>query len=97
MDDGEVTTNPNDIPDDVPPYIRGIKSAYGIAIEDEVARLYNLFDREDNVLQQIYPYYEGDIALGQYGNEPGISAPSPAFKERRHNYSFPRYMKRFFC
>jgi pimeloyl-ACP methyl ester carboxylesterase len=66
---------------------RGVKFAYGPAIEQEVVRFYNLFDPEDNVLQFIYPYFEdnpffpmstgGDRALGENGKQKsGIIPPS---------------------
>jgi pimeloyl-ACP methyl ester carboxylesterase len=76
VDNEEVSTNPADIPDD-PPFVgvAGIKSAYGVSIQDEVARFYNLFDGEDNALQFVYPFFEGDSALGQFGSQPGISLP----------------------
>jgi hypothetical protein len=44
----------------------GIKSAYGNAIEAEVVKFYNLFNREDNSLEapRLYKFYEQDDALG---------------------------------
>lgn len=52
-------------------------TAYGKAIEKVVLKFYNLYNPEDNVFQpnaiypfypfQIYPAFEGDLALGQNG------------------------------
>jgi alpha/beta hydrolase family protein DUF900 len=66
---------------------KGIKFAYGQAIEEQVDRFYNLFDPQDNILQFIYPYFEdnplypfgvgGDRALGENGKQQfGIASPS---------------------
>ena len=72
VDDEEVSKNPLDISSD-PTNANTVKSAYGKAIEGEVVRFYNLFDPEDNVLQFIYPFYEGkDTALGQHGMQQNI-------------------------
>jgi Alpha/beta hydrolase of unknown function (DUF900) len=51
------------------------KSTYGQAIQEEVINFYNLFSSEDNMLEPfpdppstpIYPIFESDFALGQFG------------------------------
>ncbi|HKG88775.1 MAG TPA: alpha/beta hydrolase [Nitrososphaeraceae archaeon] len=52
----------------------GIKSAYGNAIEKEVAKFYNLFNPQDNALQlpTLYPFFEQDDALGLLGSQSNI-------------------------
>jgi hypothetical protein len=52
----------------------GIKSGYGNAIEAEVVKFYNLFNREDNSLEALtlYKFYEQDEALGLQGSQSGI-------------------------
>jgi pimeloyl-ACP methyl ester carboxylesterase len=72
VDDEEVSKNPLDISND-PTNANTVKFAYGKAIQGEVARFYNLFDPEDNLLQIIYPVYKADdTALGQYGMQQSI-------------------------
>jgi hypothetical protein len=49
---------------------------YGQSIESQVIRFYNLFDTQDNALEEPYPYYEGgETALGLNGAEQGVSLP----------------------
>ena len=78
VDDEEVSKNPLDIDGDAT-----IKRAYGKAIQEEVVRFYNLYNPQDNVLQQqpflqdgyiyqIYPFFENDLALGQSGRDATI-------------------------
>lgn len=77
VDDEEVSKNPSDITGDT-----SIKSAYGDAIQGEVIRFYNLYNPEDNMLQptpfspdnliyEVYPFFEDDLALGQAGRQQG--------------------------
>ncbi|MGH9982452.1 MAG: DUF726 domain-containing protein [Nitrososphaeraceae archaeon] len=48
----------------------GVKKAYGDAIQQKVINFYNLVNSRDNVLEFIYPCYEGgDRALGQDGKQ----------------------------
>jgi hypothetical protein len=60
---------------------------YGDAIANHVAKFYNLFDPEDDRLQddrepyEYYPFYENDVALGSMGAQPGIARP-PNYIER---------------
>ncbi len=69
VDDEQVSTDPSD-PDDLG------EKAYGQSIESQVIRFYNLFDTQDNALEELYPYYEGgETALGLNGAEQGISLP----------------------
>ncbi|WP_148685665.1 DUF726 domain-containing protein [Candidatus Nitrosocosmicus hydrocola] len=87
VDDEEVSMNPQDIVSDQTNWGTA-KADYGRAIEDNVDRFYNLFNAEDKVLApnpanpfspyQIYPSFEGDLALGQNGSQlfPPISLPS---------------------
>jgi pimeloyl-ACP methyl ester carboxylesterase len=55
----------------------GIKFPYGKAIAREVVKFYNLINPQDNVLEYIYPCFEGgDGALGEDGKQKsGISLP----------------------
>jgi hypothetical protein len=55
----------------------GVKFPYGNAINGEVVKFYNLINPQDNVLEYIYPCFEGgDNALGEDGKqESGILAP----------------------
>ncbi len=87
VDDEEASKDPSDISaDSTNAY--SMKSAYGEAIEEEVNRFYNLRNPEDNVLEmypfrpfdlayKIYPFFEGDLALGQNGYQklPNITLP----------------------
>jgi Alpha/beta hydrolase of unknown function (DUF900) len=79
VDNEEVSKNPADITEDSTndPII---KSAYGEAVEGEVIRFYNLYNPQDNILQrhpfsptnlvyEIYPFFESDLALGQAGRQ----------------------------
>jgi pimeloyl-ACP methyl ester carboxylesterase len=86
VDDEEVSKDPQDILDDLTNW-GTLKSDYGIAIEEEVFRFYNLFNPQDNVLEpnseypfspvQIYPSFEGDMALGYKGSLiPAAKLPS---------------------
>lgn len=70
VDDEQVSTDSPDTDDDP-----GDKM-YGHSIESLVVGFYNLFDTQDNALEEIYPYYEGgETALGLNGAEQGISLP----------------------
>jgi pimeloyl-ACP methyl ester carboxylesterase len=55
----------------------GVKFPYGNAIAGEVVKFYNLINPQDNVLEYIYPCFEGgDGALGEDGKQKsGISPP----------------------
>jgi hypothetical protein len=73
VDDEEVSKDPSDITGNLT-----IKSAYGEAIQGEVIRFYNLYNPQDNMLQEdpfppypggVYPSYEQDLALGQAGRQ----------------------------
>jgi hypothetical protein len=92
VDDEEVSTNPSDTSADST-NLDSVKFAYGKAIQDEVAKFYNLNNPEDNALQplpfapvdwfyQIYPFFEKDSALGQNGFQaaPGITLPNNFFQ-----------------
>lgn len=69
VDDEQVSTNPSDSDDPG-------EKVYGQSIESQVIRFYNLFDTQDNALEEPYPYYEGgETALGLNGAEQGISLP----------------------
>jgi hypothetical protein len=79
VDDEEVSKNPSDITEDTTNDAT-IKSAYGVAIQAEVIRFYNLYNPQDNMLQrhpfsptnlvyEIYPFFEQDSALGQAGRQ----------------------------
>jgi pimeloyl-ACP methyl ester carboxylesterase len=81
VDDEEVSMNPRDILDDRTNW-GSPKSDYGEAIQEEVVHFYNLYSPEDNVLEphengnpslQIYPTFEGDLALGQNGNQTSLT------------------------
>jgi hypothetical protein len=70
VDDEQISTDSSDTDDDP-----GDKM-YGHSIESLVVGFYNLFDTQDNALEEIYPYYEGgETALGLNGAEQGISLP----------------------
>jgi hypothetical protein len=60
----------------------GIKSAYGDAIEAEVFKFYNLFNREDNSLEapRLYKFYEQDDALGLQG-APSVTPPTLNYED----------------
>jgi hypothetical protein len=84
VDNEEVSKNPKDILDDKTNW-GSPKSDYGEAIQEEVAQFYNLYNPMDNVLEpnlnyslQIYPSFEGDMALGQSGYQtlPKITLPT---------------------
>jgi hypothetical protein len=65
-----------------PVTLKGVKTAFGEAIEDEVRNFSNLYSSKDDSLEWFYPMMEGnDTALGQTGAEYGISLPSN-YKER---------------
>lgn len=79
VDDEEVSKNPSDVTEDVT-NDANIKSAYGEAIQGEVIRFYNLYNPQDSMLQldpfsptnlvyEIYPFFESDLALGQAGRQ----------------------------
>jgi len=86
VDNEEVSKDPQDILGDLT-NVGTAKSDYGEAIE-EVKRFYNLYNPKDKALgpnsvnpfsaYQIYPSFEGDLALGQNGSQisPKISLPS---------------------
>jgi hypothetical protein len=62
--------------------LKGVKTAFGEAIEYEVRNFSNLYSSKDDSLEWFYPMMEGnDTALGQTGAEYGISLPSN-YKER---------------
>ncbi|MFL6371689.1 MAG: alpha/beta hydrolase [Nitrososphaera sp.] len=49
----------------------------GRRIESQVSKFYNFFDRQDNALEELYPYYEdGETTLGLRGAKQGITLPS---------------------
>jgi Alpha/beta hydrolase of unknown function (DUF900) len=56
--------------------VYGIKSAYGKAIENEVLKVYNLFNPKDKVFSNIYSSVEHDNALGLKGAQTGITNAS---------------------
>jgi hypothetical protein len=73
VDDEEVTKDPRYILNDKTNW-GTVKSDYGKAIEEVVVNFYNLFNPGDNLLEpgkipafQVYPTFEGDLALGNYG------------------------------
>ena len=76
VDDSEVSKNPHDVVDNLTNW-GTIKADYGLAIEKEGGRFYNLCNPEDNVFEpspkypyspvQIYPSFAGDLALGFKG------------------------------
>jgi hypothetical protein len=70
VDDEQVSTNPSHIDDPE-------EKVYGQSIESRVISFYNLFDTQDNALEEpYYPNYEGgETALGLNGAEQGISLP----------------------
>ena len=93
VDDEEVSKDPWDIVKDPtnnegykninifaledPITLKGVKSAFGEAIEDEVRSFSNLYSSEDDSLEWFYPVTEGnDTALGQTGAQYGISLPT---------------------
>ena len=87
VDNEEVSKNPRDILFDRANW-GSVKSDYGNAIENEVIHFYNLYNTKDNTLgpntvnpfspYQIYPTFEGDLALGQNGSQiyPNITLPN---------------------
>jgi pimeloyl-ACP methyl ester carboxylesterase len=87
VDNEEVSKNPQDILSDQTNW-GTVKSDYGEAIEEEAVKFYNLYNSKDKVLgpnsvnpfspYQIYPSFEGDLALGQNGSQtsPKISLPT---------------------
>jgi hypothetical protein len=87
VDNEEVSKDPQDILSDQTNW-GTTKSDYGQAIEKEVVNFYNLYNPKDKVLGpnsinpfspfQIYPSFEGDLALGQNGSQtsPQISLPT---------------------
>jgi hypothetical protein len=93
VDDEEVSKDPWDIVNDptndegykninifameAPITLKGVKSAFGEAIEDEVRNFSNLYSSKDDSLEWFYPMTEGnDTALGQTGAQSGISLPT---------------------
>jgi Alpha/beta hydrolase of unknown function (DUF900) len=69
VDDEQVSMDPSDADDPG-------EKVYGQSIESQVIRFYNLFDTQDNALEEPYPYYEGgETALGLNGAEQGVSLP----------------------
>ena len=87
VDNEEVSKDPQDILSDQTNW-GTVKSDYGEAIEKVVVKFYNLYNPQDKVLGpnslnpfspfQIYPSFEGDLALGQNGSQtfPKISLPT---------------------
>lgn len=84
VDDEEVSIDPKHVVDDKTNW-GSPKSDYGEAIQEEVVHFYNLYNPNDNVLEpnvnysrQIYPTFEGDLALGQSGYQtlPKIRLPT---------------------
>jgi hypothetical protein len=83
----EVSNDPQDILSDQT-YWGTVKSDYGESIEKEDVNFYNLYNPKDKVLGpnsinpflpfQIYPSFEGDLAVGQNGSQtsPKISLPT---------------------
>lgn len=79
-DDNPPSTRPSNDP--------SVMSTYGDAIENQVTSFYNLYNTEDDVLEPdteclfslcqpvYYPRYEGDLALGQSGSQPGVTLPN---------------------
>jgi hypothetical protein len=62
--------------------LKGVKSAFGESIEDEVRNFFNLYSSKDDALEWFYPMMEGnDTALGQTGAQYGISLPTN-YRER---------------
>jgi hypothetical protein len=92
VDDEEASTNPDDANDDNPvsysSFEPSVKSIYGNAIQNQVISFYNMFSSDDDVLEPdsecwftvcqpvYYPKFEGDLALGQSGAQPGITLPN---------------------
>ncbi len=86
VDDEEISKNPQDVLNDFTNW-GTLKSEYGKVIEDEVISFNNLFNPSDKVLGpnstfpyspfQIYPSFEGDLALGFTGSQslPKITLP----------------------
>jgi hypothetical protein len=98
VDNEEVSKNPWDIVKDAtndeaykninifameePITLKGVKTSFGEAIEDEARSFSNLYSSKDDSLEWFYPIMEGnDTALGQTGAEYGISLPTN-YKER---------------
>jgi hypothetical protein len=78
VDNEEVSKDSWDIVSD-PTNFNGtfsIKFPYGNAIQDEVAKFYNLFDSADAALIALFPSAEHDNPLGLKGAQIGISLPS---------------------
>jgi len=69
-------------------YDPSVKSTYGNAIKNQVMIFHNWYNPEDDVLEPdtecrllfcqnvYYPFYEGDLALGQNGYQSGITLPN---------------------
>jgi pimeloyl-ACP methyl ester carboxylesterase len=83
VDDEEVSKNIQNILNDQTNQGVVKTTAYGEAIQEEVTRFYNLYNPQDNMLQQlpfdppysiyeIYPFFEEDSALGQVGTQHDI-------------------------
>jgi hypothetical protein len=83
VDNEEISMNASDTHDSL--YDDDV--VYGDAIANHVTKFYNLFDPQDDRLQndrepyEYYPLYENDIALGSKGAQPGITWP-PNYVER---------------
>jgi hypothetical protein len=87
VDNEEISKNPKDILNDRTNW-NTLKSDYGEDIQSEVITFYNLFNPKDNAFEpnsinpfspfQVYPSFEGDLALGQNGSQtfPNITLPS---------------------
>ena len=67
---------------------------YGQAIEAQVDNFYNLFNPRDNLLEPrlvppvYYPFFEGNLALGGNGREPGIFEPAN-YRDINVQYEIP--------
>jgi hypothetical protein len=78
VDNEEVSKNPQDIVGDLTNWGTA-KLDYGMAIQEEVNKFYNLYNSKYKVLgpnstnpfslYQVYPSFEGDLALGQNGSQ----------------------------
>jgi hypothetical protein len=83
VDNEEISMNTSDTRDS----LHDDDVVYGDAIASHVTKFHNLFDPEDDRLQngrepyEYYPFYENDTAIGAEGAQPGIARP-PNYIER---------------